>query len=142
MTQRPIGHALYGNRQPSGSQHASDDGQNQIHIGHHQRSACQNSESIQGDQDFDPDKRTHSKDFTMRKIDEFENAVHHGVAQSDGGIDKADCQPIDGHLRQIDQGVGKQRHVQPFEKRLPDHGSVEDQGKNQDNGRQNDRSSQ
>ncbi len=70
----------------------------------------------------------------MREINKFQNTIDHGIAKSDGGIDEADRQSINRHLGQIDKGIGIERHVQPFEKRLSDHGPVQNQCENQCNG--------
>ena len=69
-------------------------------------------ELIQCNQDFDPDKGTDGKDFTVRKIDKFQDTIDHGVAKGDGGIDKADGQSVNHHLGQIDQGIGIERNIQ------------------------------
>jgi hypothetical protein len=43
----------------------------------------------------------------MREVDEFKDAIDHRISQSDRGIDEADSQPIDQHLRKIRKGVGE-----------------------------------
>ena len=105
-----------------------------INIGHHQRGTGQYPEFIQRNQDFDPDKRADSEDFTVGKVNKFQDTIHHGVPQGNGGIDKADRQSIYHHLGQVDKGIGKERHIQTFEKCLSDHGPVQNQGENQYNG--------
>ena len=76
-----------------------------------QRGPGQDAGVIEGDQDLHPDKGADRKDFTVGEVDKLENAVDHGIAKGDGGVDKADGQAVDHHLGQIDQGIGKQGDI-------------------------------
>ena len=74
------------------------------------RHRVQNAHGLEGDQDLDADEGTDGEDFAMGEVDEFQYPIHHGVAEGDGCIDKADGQAIDQHLGQVDQRVGEERN--------------------------------
>ena len=112
--QGAIGHPFHRHRQGAGGDHPGEDGEDEKDIGHAEEAPVRNTGMIEGDQDFHPDKGADGKDFAVGEIDKFEHAIDHGVAQGDGGIDKADGQPVNHHLGQIDQGVGKQGNIEPF----------------------------
>jgi hypothetical protein len=80
---------------------------------------------IEGNENFHPDKGADGKDFAMGEVDKLKYAIDHGVAKGDGGVDKADGQSVENHLREVDQGVGVQGNVEFILKCLTNDGLVE-----------------
>ena len=89
--QRFVGHMLHGHSQNGdiGHGHAEDDDHGEDKMGFHP------TYLLQGGQNDDPDKCPGRKQLTMGKIDQFDDAVNHGVAQSDQGVDTAKKYGVD-----------------------------------------------
>ena len=63
--------------------------------------------AVEGDQGFHAAEGADGEDLAVGEVDELEDAVDHGVAQGDGGVDEADGHAVDEHLGQVVDGVGE-----------------------------------
>ncbi len=60
------------------------------------------------DEQLNPNESANGDNFTVSEVDEFQNAVDHGIAQGDGGVDETDRDAIHQHLGQVHQCISKQ----------------------------------
>ena len=58
------------------------------------------SSALQHQKNLHADKRTEDKDFAVREVNELQDAVNHGVAQSDQSIHEAQDDAVHQNLRQ------------------------------------------
>ena len=107
VAQGPVGDALHQDRHAAGGGHADQQGQAQVAEGADGAGLGQDAGAVEGDERLHAAEGPDGEDLAMGEIDELEDAVHHGVAQGDGGVDEADGHAVDEHLGQVADGVGE-----------------------------------
>ena len=86
---------------------ADEQGQAQVAEGADGAGLGQDAGAVQGDEGLHAAEGADGEDLAVGEIDELEDAVDHGVAQGDGGVDEADGHAVDEHLGQAVDGVGE-----------------------------------
>src|SRR5207249_5265160 len=94
---RAIGHSLQCHGCQPADHHAGDDHEKEDEG---RRPCCQLSSALQHQENLHADKRTEDKDFAVREVNELQDAVNHGVAQSDQSIHEAQNDAVHQNLRQ------------------------------------------
>jgi hypothetical protein len=54
---------------------------------------------LQPEENFDSNKCAENEDFTMSKVDKFQDTVHHGIAESDQSVHESQDETLQQHLR-------------------------------------------
>ena len=92
---------------PARGGHADQQGQAQVAERADGAGLGQHPGPVQGDEGLHAAEGADGEDLAVGEVDELEDAVHHGVAQGDGGVDEADGHAVDEHLGQAVDGVGE-----------------------------------
>src|SRR5205823_9071806 len=95
--QGPVGDSLDADRERGAPGHAGDEDQDEHE---RPRQGLEEARALERQEDLDADERADDEDLGVGKVDEFEDAVDHRVAERDERVHEAEDDAVEEHLRE------------------------------------------